>query len=269
MGLQEDAVSMIQIDGPRRRVYIKLVNNQQMNKIIQDTNDTLTYKSDNGEQSNVTIETAGMGTHEIHIATLPPEITDRTITEALNKYGEVIDIKEEYWTKLYRNKVSNGIRLAKTKLKHHLPPRMIIAGHTADVSYTGQPQTCFACHETSHIFQQCPHHRRGTPKEGGAITPTWAHIAEQQTIQNLPATHKSTTGNVTTTQRERQQNGEQTGQLQIPVETMQHDKDQSTCPNPDTEMEMEGTDDIPYEKQVMTNYAGEGAGKRKTPNPHK
>jgi hypothetical protein len=55
VGLQEDAISMIQIDGPRRRVYIKSVKTLKMTQILNETNGTPSYRHDNGEQSNVTI----------------------------------------------------------------------------------------------------------------------------------------------------------------------------------------------------------------------
>jgi hypothetical protein len=58
------------------------------------------YRHDTGEQSYITIEIAGMGTREIRIATLPPEIHDRVIKETLSKYGEVTDIKEVQWAKI-------------------------------------------------------------------------------------------------------------------------------------------------------------------------
>jgi hypothetical protein len=164
MGLPEDAVSMIQIDGPRRRVYIKFVNALKMSQILVETNGKLSYRHDNGEQSTVTIEIAGMGKREIRIAALPPEVTNHAIKEAFTKYGEVIDIKEELWTPSYRYKVSNGVRIVQTNLKHHLPSRLVIAGHTCDVTYQGQPPTCYACNQIGHIYQQCPHRRRGSPK---------------------------------------------------------------------------------------------------------
>jgi hypothetical protein len=117
MGLQEYAVSMIQIDGPRRRVYIKFVNTLKMTRILSATKGNLPYRHDNGEQSTVTIEIARLGTRDIRIATLTPEVPDRVLKEALNKYGEVLAIKEESWTTSYRYKFTNGVRLAKTKLK--------------------------------------------------------------------------------------------------------------------------------------------------------
>jgi hypothetical protein len=95
MNLTEDDVRMIQIDGPRRRVYMKFVTNARMLKVLQDTKGTLEYRHDNGEQSYVKIEIAGMGTRDIRLAALPSKIHDRVIKEVLSKYGEVTEMKEE------------------------------------------------------------------------------------------------------------------------------------------------------------------------------
>jgi hypothetical protein len=125
-----------------------------------------------------------MRRRDIRIATLPPEVPDRVLKEALNKYGEVLDIKEESWTTSYRYKVSNGVRLAKTKLKH-LQLRILIAGHTCDINYPGQPQTCFACNKIGHTFQLCPHRRRGSPNEGAETNATWAQLAAPEMRQKV------------------------------------------------------------------------------------
>jgi hypothetical protein len=68
-------------------VYIKFVKTLKITQILNETKGTPSYRHDNGEQSSVTIEIAGMGTREIRIATLPPELTDRVIKEALTQYG--------------------------------------------------------------------------------------------------------------------------------------------------------------------------------------
>ena len=78
----------------------------------------MTYKHDNCEVSTVRIE-----------FDLPPEVTDQAISRALTSYGEVLDIRHEMWSNIY--KVPNGIRTALTTLKKHIPSRMIIAGHRA------------------------------------------------------------------------------------------------------------------------------------------
>jgi hypothetical protein len=111
--LEEDEISMIQIDGPRRRVFIKFINGVRMDRLLQDTARTQEFKHDTGELSQVHISNAGMGIRKVRIANLPPEVPVRTIKDNLAEYGEVKDIKEELWKKAYRYKVSNGIRIWK------------------------------------------------------------------------------------------------------------------------------------------------------------
>jgi len=141
--LPEPEERMIQIDGARRHVYIKLNTNDQANEIIKHTARQMTYKHDNGEISTVRIEFVGMGTRKIRIADQPPEVTDQAISRALTSHREVLDIRHETWSSIYRYKVPNGIHTALTTIKKHIPSRMIIAGHRATISYEGQPPTCF------------------------------------------------------------------------------------------------------------------------------
>jgi len=91
----------------------------------------MSYRHDNGVISTVRIEIAGMGTRKIRIADLPTEVTDQAISRVLTSYGELLDIRHEMWSNIYRYKVPNGIRTALTTLKKHIPSRMIIAGHRA------------------------------------------------------------------------------------------------------------------------------------------
>jgi hypothetical protein len=102
-----------------------------------------------------------MGLREIRGANLPPEVPKRVQSEKMAKFGEVMEIKDEIWAPVYRYKISNGIRTIKIKLKTHTPSRLIVSGHTVEVSYAGQPATCYACNETGHVFSDCPHRRRG------------------------------------------------------------------------------------------------------------
>ena len=106
--LEEDEISMIQIDGPRRRVFIKFTNGVRMQRLLQDTAGTQEFKHETGELSQVNIWIAWMGIRKVRIANLPSEVPDRTIRDNLSKYGEMKDIKEELWTKAYSYKVSKG-----------------------------------------------------------------------------------------------------------------------------------------------------------------
>ena len=118
--IPEQEVRMIQIEGTRRQVYIKLSTNDYAKEIVKNTGQ-VTYKHDNGEISIVRIDFAGMGTRRIRIADLPPEVTDQTISRALTPYGEVLNINHETWSNIYRYKVPNGIRTALTSIRKHVP----------------------------------------------------------------------------------------------------------------------------------------------------
>ena len=72
MGLKEDEVNMIQIDGPRRRVSIKFINEETMYAVYKSVGEQVEYKHKNGEISKVNIALAGMGIKRIRIACLPP-----------------------------------------------------------------------------------------------------------------------------------------------------------------------------------------------------
>jgi hypothetical protein len=67
---------MIQIDGPRRRVYIKFVSADRMQAIIQGIQGQQEYKHDNGEISIVTVGLTCMGVRRVRVANLPPGVQD-------------------------------------------------------------------------------------------------------------------------------------------------------------------------------------------------
>jgi hypothetical protein len=99
---------MIQADGIKRQVFIKLVNNESMQKILKDTNGEAKYKHHNGEVTTVGITVAGLGTKRIRVANLPPEVPDAALRTLLAPFGKVQIIQQEMWTKMYRYPVLNG-----------------------------------------------------------------------------------------------------------------------------------------------------------------
>jgi hypothetical protein len=72
--LHEDDIRMIQIDGPRRKVYIKFINNERIMAVLQPIRGPLEYHHDTGEMSMENVETAGMGIRHFRVANMPPEV---------------------------------------------------------------------------------------------------------------------------------------------------------------------------------------------------
>jgi len=116
---KKDDVRMIQIDGLRRRVYIKFVSAERMQSILQNVQGQKEYKHDIGEISIVKVELAGMGVRRVRVANLPPEVKEPDLRDAMSKYGDVKDIQEEQWPNQYRYKVSNGVKIVELNLKTH------------------------------------------------------------------------------------------------------------------------------------------------------
>ena len=74
--IPEHSVSMIQIDGTKSQVYIKLTDNVYAQALLRETNGQAEYKRHNGLISKVNIAVAGMGTKRVRIANLPPEVKE-------------------------------------------------------------------------------------------------------------------------------------------------------------------------------------------------
>jgi hypothetical protein len=78
----EHTVSMIQIDGIRRQVYIRFIDLSSVHDILRAINGETVYKHVTGEVSLVRLMEAGMGSKRIRLANLSPEVS-KTISVLL------------------------------------------------------------------------------------------------------------------------------------------------------------------------------------------
>jgi hypothetical protein len=72
MHLKGTDVAMVQIDGPRRQVYIKFKEYRGIQETLMSTNGQGELRHSNGVISKVGIEAAGLGIRRVRIANLPP-----------------------------------------------------------------------------------------------------------------------------------------------------------------------------------------------------
>jgi len=107
--IQEGKVNMIQIDGIKRQVFIKFVDNESVHALLRDTSRRVEWKYPNGELSIVNIDMAGMGTKRIRVANLPPEVPNHIHLKSLPLFGKVLNIHAEMWVKISRTRVKWGL----------------------------------------------------------------------------------------------------------------------------------------------------------------
>jgi len=100
---------MIQIDGTKLQVYIKMTDIEGVQDTIQGTGGQAEYKHTNGETSTASVNMAGMGTQKIRIANLSPEVAEDTLRASLAHYRKILSVKEETWARTYRYTVANDI----------------------------------------------------------------------------------------------------------------------------------------------------------------
>jgi hypothetical protein len=100
--VQEHKVSTIQIDGIKRQVFIKFVNDESVHALLRDTCGRAVYKYPNGELSIANIDLAGMGTKHIRVANLSLEVSKDTLHASLVSFGKVLNVHNEVWSKAYR-----------------------------------------------------------------------------------------------------------------------------------------------------------------------
>jgi hypothetical protein len=185
---------MIQIDGPKRLICIKVSDPASMQELLSSTTGQAEYWHKNGVISKVRIEAVGLVLRKVRIANLSPEVSDRNIRMALRQFGEICDIQSATWSNNYRYPVSNFIRITMMNLVQHIRSHLIVVGHRTSISYEGQPTTCFGCNEIGHLYHVCPHRRRTGAVDVRATRKSWAVVATKGAADPMNMIHRSDRG---------------------------------------------------------------------------
>jgi len=121
-----------------------------MQAILTATQGQEDFRHDNGEISEVGIEAVGLGMRQVRVASLPPEVEDKTLKMALGAFGEIHDIQPEMWSTAYRYRVCSGVRVVRTSLVKHTPSRRVqgtniirgAADNLSQLQRTGSSDNC-------------------------------------------------------------------------------------------------------------------------------
>jgi hypothetical protein len=171
LGLTDDDLLVLQIDGAHRNVYLKFVTMEKMYSVLQKTGGKVDYVHESGELPTVTIDVVGMGVHKVRIANLLPDLAVRVV---LSNYGEIRGVSAEKLATSYRLSIPNGIRVVQLLMKKHIPSSLMILGQGVMISYECQPITCG---EEGHLYHQCQHRRSRAAQATMEHAATWAETA--------------------------------------------------------------------------------------------
>ena len=245
---------MIQIDGIKRHVYIKLADAESVHALLRDTEGQAEYKYPTGEMTIVHIAQAGLGTERIRVANQPPEASNYTLNAALAQYGKIMNIQKERWSKVYRYPLDNGVRQVTMVLSRHAPSRLTVAGQQVLLSYDGQPPTCYGCGESEHMYQGCPTRHKMTTTRTFAMAATYASIIMASAGMEESSSHDIVTGS-----------GTVKDEVLAPSTIVDWSATRNNIPNSVTQMEppdlsntdaqlakLDGTDDVTDTSQCTT-----------------
>ena len=65
-------------------MFVKFVNSEHMMRVLQPIQGDLDFYHENGVISKVTVKVTGIGSRRVRVTTLPPEVTEAQITNAMS-----------------------------------------------------------------------------------------------------------------------------------------------------------------------------------------
>jgi hypothetical protein len=177
---------MIQIDGIKRQVYIKMTNIEKVHAVHHAAGGEIEYTYPSGQVSTVTLAVAGLGTKRIRVANLPPD----ELRAALTTYGKIVDIQTVKCSNNYRYAIDNGVRQVTILMTRHVPSLLMVAGYRVLLSYEGQPATCYGCGARGHLYYGCPVGHKSSQDRLTPAQQTYVKIVSGPTIctAHSPAT---------------------------------------------------------------------------------
>ncbi|KAJ4441975.1 hypothetical protein ANN_11839 [Periplaneta americana] len=196
IGLNIDQVDTVQLNSRERAIYVKVMSPVIYENLLHKYQQPQDFRYESGEITKVTISAADTYTITVRCFNLPPEVPNSILTGVLSKYGKVLDIKNEKWSTQYLLPVNNGIKAVRMEIKDNIPATLHIANYQVSLSYPGQVQTCFICHESTHLKEQCPKQRTRLP-----IQPRHTKLLMSDILQShLTSQSKEDTDNINISQ---------------------------------------------------------------------
>jgi hypothetical protein len=89
---------MVQVDGARRQVFVKLREFNKMQDILTSSRGSGEVRHMSGEISTVRTEAAELGTKRVRLANLSPDVPDSMIRIMMSRFGDVREVLAATWS---------------------------------------------------------------------------------------------------------------------------------------------------------------------------
>lgn len=154
-GLTSKDVHTLYQDLYDRCIYIKFNAEQKYLEFVSDKN-VLNFNYTNGATTQVTVKGASGVMRYVRVFNLPPEITDKTLNEAMHRFGNIISTRREKFGANSLLPVFSGVRGVCIEMEREIPQFIYIQNIKARIFYDGMRERCFKCGDETHKKQDCP-----------------------------------------------------------------------------------------------------------------
>lgn len=136
--------------------FVKFEDPLRLERLLLQYGGTAEFLHRDGTVSTVQISRADIEYKNVRIFNLPPEVEDCFLKDVLLQYGQVKSIRREKWSSMHKLQCYSGVRSVEMHVKQNIPSRIMVCGYRVQVTYNGQVSTCYICHQSGHLREECP-----------------------------------------------------------------------------------------------------------------
>lgn len=159
LGLKQGEVLRIQNSRSLGVTFVKVVDLGHAQRICEEHDNRHEISVDGKKYPlRITLED---GAVEVRLYDLSEDVSNEKITEFLEKYGDVIEIREQRsGADLDFPGISTGVRIVKMIVKRNIESWVTIDGEMTAVAYFGQRNTCRHCRDYVHVGVTCVQNKK-------------------------------------------------------------------------------------------------------------
>lgn len=167
-----------------RSIFIKFTSQEAMMESLNKNTEPRKFHYISGISIEVRMTEAGNNVRYVRVFDLPPELSDCTLSTALERYGKVERIvREKFSADLGLPHMHTGVRGVYMDIKQDIPPEIIVGNRKGRIYFDGLQDTCFMCRAIGHRKDSCPQRksRKHSAKKDQRVSPiSYASVVSGQ-----------------------------------------------------------------------------------------